>query len=44
MLEQQKTFGEALAEWMHASGVSTKRLAERTGIQEQDFHRPHPSG
>ena len=35
MLEQQKTFGEALAEWMRASGVSTKRLAERTGYKSK---------
>ena len=35
MLEQQRTFGEALAEWMRASGVSTKRLAERTGYKSK---------
>ena len=35
MLEQQKTFGEALAEWMRASGVSAKRLAERTGYKSK---------
>ena len=44
MLEQQKTFGEALAEWMRASGVSTKRLAERTGYKSKTSIVPHPSG
>lgn len=35
MLEQQRTFGKALAEWMRASGVSTKRLAELTGYKSK---------
>ena len=35
MLEQQTTFGEALAAWMHVRGVSTKRLAELTGYRSK---------